>query len=235
MMEKLDYVETNLFRGVLGYFWPLVCHNEELYPEMDMLYRWMTREKRQNLAPPEVVMENRLRFFGHVTRRPSDRLVQVVLRMLPDPNWKRPPGRKRKLWMEMVKEDLRTLGVDWQFSRDVKFCRLWNSDGWVDSMRITALKQYFLILIYTSFISFCACETCIMSADACDYTTRSQRDIVSSIVGGETESEQYGPYSSDGDEEIIEVVVEDDVEKEDVTRTSTDTENRHKDIFQSMR
>ncbi|KAK6762948.1 hypothetical protein RB195_023598 [Necator americanus] len=203
MMEKLDYVETNLFRGVLGYFWPLVCHNEELYPEMDMLYRWMTREKRQNLAPPEVVMENRLRFFGHVTRRPSDRLVQVVLRMLPDPNWKRPPGRKRKLWMEMVKEDLRTLGVDWQFSRDVKFCRLWNSDGWVDSMRITA--------------------------------TRSQRDIVSSIVGGETESEQYGPYSSDGDEEIIEVVVEDDVEKEDVTRTSTDTENRHKDIFQSMR
>ncbi|ETN73789.1 hypothetical protein NECAME_13421 [Necator americanus] len=46
--------------------------------------------------------------------------------------------------------------------------------------------------------------------------TRSQRDIVSSIVGGETESEQYGPYSSDGDEEIIEVVVEDDVEKENI-------------------
>ncbi|KAK6757473.1 hypothetical protein RB195_015349 [Necator americanus] len=32
----------------------------------------------------------------------------------------------------MVKEDVRTLDVDRQFSRDVKFR---NSDGWIDSMR----------------------------------------------------------------------------------------------------
>ncbi|KAK6763395.1 hypothetical protein RB195_023918 [Necator americanus] len=82
-------------------------------------------------------MENRPRFFGHVMRRPSNRLVQVVLRMLPDPNWKTSIGRKRKFWIEVVK-DLRTLGVDRQFTRDVKFRRLWNSDGWVDSMRSLA-------------------------------------------------------------------------------------------------
>ncbi|KAK6755723.1 hypothetical protein RB195_014237 [Necator americanus] len=88
--------------------------------------------------PSEVVMENRLRFFGHVMRMLSDRLVQVVLKMLPHANWKRPPGRKRKFWKEMVKEDLGTLGVDIQFSRDVKFRRLWNSGRWVDSVRTLA-------------------------------------------------------------------------------------------------
>ncbi|KAK6737062.1 hypothetical protein RB195_019640 [Necator americanus] len=127
-----DCIERKLIRRLLGYFRPLVCHNKELYSEVDMVYRRMTRGKRQHLArSSEVAKENRLRFFGHVMRRPTDRLAQVVLRMLPDPNWIRPPVRKRKFWTEVV----RTHGVDSQFSRDVKFRRLRNSDGWVDSMR----------------------------------------------------------------------------------------------------
>ncbi|KAK6727442.1 hypothetical protein RB195_005249 [Necator americanus] len=44
---------------LLDYFWPLVCHNEELYSEMDMEYRRTTRRKRQHLAPPsQIVMKN---------------------------------------------------------------------------------------------------------------------------------------------------------------------------------
>ncbi|KAK6728910.1 hypothetical protein RB195_006151 [Necator americanus] len=50
--------------------------------------------------------------------RPADRLVQRVLRSSPGSSWKKPPGRKRKFWSEVVKEDLRTLGVDRQFRRD---------------------------------------------------------------------------------------------------------------------
>ncbi|KAK6726916.1 hypothetical protein RB195_004923 [Necator americanus] len=73
-------------------------------------------------------IENRLRFSGHTLRRPGDRLVQRVLKSLSGSSWKRPPGRKRKFWTEVVKEDLRTLGVDRQFRRDVKFRRIWNSD-----------------------------------------------------------------------------------------------------------
>ncbi|KAK6763783.1 hypothetical protein RB195_024204 [Necator americanus] len=141
VLEKLNCMERKLFRRLLGYFWPLVCHNKELYSEVDMVYRRMTRGKRQHLArPSEVVMGNHLRFFGHVMRRPSDRLVKVVLKMLPDPNWKRPPSRKRRFWTKVVKENLTTLGVHTQFSRDVKFCRQWNSDGGgsVDSMRTLA-------------------------------------------------------------------------------------------------
>ncbi|KAK6760674.1 hypothetical protein RB195_021943 [Necator americanus] len=71
-------------------------------------------------------------------KRPADRLVQRVLRSLPGSSWKKPPGRKRKFWTEAVKEDVRTLGVDRQFKRDVRFRRIWNSDEWIDSVQALA-------------------------------------------------------------------------------------------------
>ncbi|KAK6760366.1 hypothetical protein RB195_021729 [Necator americanus] len=41
----------------------------------------MTSGRYQHLAPPSKVAKvNRLRFFGHILRRPADRLVQRVLR-----------------------------------------------------------------------------------------------------------------------------------------------------------
>ncbi|KAK6741793.1 hypothetical protein RB195_009581 [Necator americanus] len=70
--------------------------------------------------------------------RPADRLLQRVLGSLPGSSWKKPPGRKRKFWTEVVKEDLRTLGVDRQFRRDVRFRRIWNNDEWIDSVQALA-------------------------------------------------------------------------------------------------
>ncbi|KAK6752529.1 hypothetical protein RB195_003757 [Necator americanus] len=117
----------------------MVCFNEEFCSEVDMVYRRISRGKRQHFAQPsEVVSKDRLRFFGYIMRRPSHHFAQVVLKMLPDNNWERSPGRKRTFWTKVVKEDLRTLGVNRQFSRDVKFRRLRNSEEWVDSMRILA-------------------------------------------------------------------------------------------------
>ncbi|KAK6755500.1 hypothetical protein RB195_014083 [Necator americanus] len=119
VMERLDCTERKLLRRLFGYFWPRVYHNEDLYAEIDVVYRRMTRGKHQHLAPPSKVAKvNRLRFFGHILRRPADRLVQRVLRSSLGSSWKKPPGRKRKFWTEAVKEDLRTLGVDRQFRRD---------------------------------------------------------------------------------------------------------------------
>ncbi|KAK6757389.1 hypothetical protein RB195_015298 [Necator americanus] len=137
VMERLDLTtERKQLRRQLGYFWPRICHNENLYAEIDVVYRRMTRGKHQHLAPPSKVAEvNRPRFFGHILRRPADRLVQRVLRSLLGPSWKKPPGRKRKFWTEVVKEDLRTLGVDRQVRRDVRFRRIWNSDKWIDSVQ----------------------------------------------------------------------------------------------------
>ncbi|KAK6748089.1 hypothetical protein RB195_000985 [Necator americanus] len=137
VMERLDCTERKLLRRLLGYFWPRVCHNEDLYAEIDVVYRWVTRGKHQHLAP-EVAKVNRLHFFGHILRRPVDRLVQRVLRSSSGSSWKKPPGRKRKFWTEAVQEDLRTLGVERQFRRDVRFRRIWNSDEWIDSVQVLA-------------------------------------------------------------------------------------------------
>ncbi|KAK6755038.1 hypothetical protein RB195_013795 [Necator americanus] len=99
----------------------------------------MTRGRHQHLAPPSNVAKvNRLRFFGHILKRPADRLVQRVLRSSSGSSWKKSPGRKRKFWIEVVKEDLRTLGVDRQFRRDVRFRRIWNSDECIDFVQALA-------------------------------------------------------------------------------------------------
>ncbi|KAK6743716.1 hypothetical protein RB195_010798 [Necator americanus] len=45
VMERLDCRERKLLRRLLGYFWPRVCHNEDLYAEIDVVYRRMTRGK----------------------------------------------------------------------------------------------------------------------------------------------------------------------------------------------
>ncbi|KAK6739828.1 hypothetical protein RB195_008366 [Necator americanus] len=122
-MERFDFTERKLIRRLLGYFWPRVCRNEELYAEVDMVYRRMTHRRYQHQhlgSQSKVATENRLRFFGHILESPADRLVQGVLRSLPGSSWKKPPGRKRKFWTKMAKEDLRTLGVDRQFRRDVR-------------------------------------------------------------------------------------------------------------------
>ncbi|KAK6764510.1 hypothetical protein RB195_024725 [Necator americanus] len=107
-MERLDCPERELLRRLLGYSWPRVCHNEDLYAEINVVYRRMTRGRHQHLAPSSKVAKvNSLCFFGHILRRPADRLVQRVLRSLSSSSWKKPPGRKRKFWTEVVKEDLR--------------------------------------------------------------------------------------------------------------------------------
>ncbi|KAK6737021.1 hypothetical protein RB195_019611 [Necator americanus] len=123
----------------LGQHHQRVCHNEDLYAEIDAVYRRMTHGRYQHLAPPSKAAKvNRLRFFGHILRRPADRLVQRVLKSSSGSSWKKPPGRKRKFWTEVVKEDLRTLGLDRQFRRDVRFRKTWNSDEWIDSVQALA-------------------------------------------------------------------------------------------------
>ncbi|KAK6757252.1 hypothetical protein RB195_015212 [Necator americanus] len=69
VMERLDCTVGKLLRRLLGYFWPKVYHNEDLYAEIDVVYRRMTRGRHQHLAPPsKVARVNRLCFFGHILR-----------------------------------------------------------------------------------------------------------------------------------------------------------------------
>ncbi|KAK6745469.1 hypothetical protein RB195_011909 [Necator americanus] len=101
VMERLDCTERKLLRRLLGYFWPRVCHSEDVYAEIDVVCGqsqvvsssrtqintkekvWMTRGRYQHLASPSKMAKvNCLRFFGHILRRPTDRFVQRVLKSL---------------------------------------------------------------------------------------------------------------------------------------------------------
>ncbi|KAK6737376.1 hypothetical protein RB195_019838 [Necator americanus] len=64
----------------------IVCHNEDLYAEIDVVYRQMTLENHQHLAPQSKVAKD---------SKDSGS------------SWKTPLGRNRKFWAEVVKEDLK--------------------------------------------------------------------------------------------------------------------------------
>ncbi|KAK6757561.1 hypothetical protein RB195_015398 [Necator americanus] len=66
VMEKLDCTERKLLRRLLGYFWPRVCHNENLYAEIDVVYRRMTRGKHQHLAPPSKAAKSSLLLWSYI-------------------------------------------------------------------------------------------------------------------------------------------------------------------------
>ncbi|KAK6736081.1 hypothetical protein RB195_019015 [Necator americanus] len=80
VMERLDCTERRMLRRLLGHFWSGVCHNVDLYAEIDV---------ETGRSPCSTSSEE---FVGFE---------------LEEATWP-----KRKFWTEVVKEDLRTLGVD---------------------------------------------------------------------------------------------------------------------------
>ena len=91
--------------------------------EMRMLY-WMCsntmRYKMRNedirtkigVAPIEGKMrENRLRWFGHVRRRPIDAPVRRVERIKLG-QVKRAQGRPQKTWMDIIRQDIEAKGLN---------------------------------------------------------------------------------------------------------------------------
>ncbi|KAK6734876.1 hypothetical protein RB195_018205 [Necator americanus] len=94
----------------------MLWNNEELYSEMDVMYPRMAQGEYQHIPVlSKSVVKNRLRFLSHNIGRSLDRLFQAALKLLTDTNWKRPLGRGCKLWTEVMKEDLKKLGIDRQF------------------------------------------------------------------------------------------------------------------------
>jgi len=66
------------------------------------------------LAPvTSFIKGQRIQWLGHIMRRGEDETVRVVLEW--KPQGKSPRGRPRKRWIDVVEEDLKTLGVeDWR-------------------------------------------------------------------------------------------------------------------------
>ena len=57
-------------------------------------------------TPSSVLRERRLRWFGHVCRRPSFYPAFLATLATPLDNWKRRPGGQKKTWLDFVKDDV---------------------------------------------------------------------------------------------------------------------------------
>ena len=54
--------------------------------------------------------KNRLRYFGHVRRRPTDAPVRRVERIYLE-QVKRAQGRPKKIWMKVIRQDIEAKGL----------------------------------------------------------------------------------------------------------------------------
>jgi hypothetical protein len=101
---------------------PARKHEQTMHTTEMRMLRWtcgVTRldkipntEIRRRLSVVPIIekaQEHRLRWYGHVKRRPDDYIGKVVQRMEID--GKRPRGRPRRRWMDIIKDDMKVCGV----------------------------------------------------------------------------------------------------------------------------
>uniref|UniRef100_A0A914VIZ3 Uncharacterized protein n=1 Tax=Plectus sambesii TaxID=2011161 RepID=A0A914VIZ3_9BILA len=57
----------------------------------------------------EKAQEHRLRWYGHVERRPDDHIGKIMQRM--EVEGKRPRGRPKRRWMDTIRSDMTACGL----------------------------------------------------------------------------------------------------------------------------
>ncbi len=72
---------------------------------------------------PPVLLQRRLRRFGHAARRPAGEIIREVINPKPPVHWRKKRGGQLKTWMITLKEDLARLGGPEDFG-----LRRWNRD-----------------------------------------------------------------------------------------------------------
>ena len=101
---------------------PTRKHEQMIHTTEIRMLRWtcgVTRldkipntEIRQRLSVAPIIekaQEHRLRWFGHVKRRPDDYVGKVVQQM--EIEGKRPRGRPKRRWMDVIRDDMKACHV----------------------------------------------------------------------------------------------------------------------------
>ena len=108
-LRKLEVMEMKCLRRVVGCTLWDRRRNEDIRAEA-------------KVAPiAEKVVESRLRWFGHVCRKPEEDLVKQIWERKEE--GKRRRGRPAKRWMDCVREDLRQPGMTVEEGRRVALNR----------------------------------------------------------------------------------------------------------------
>ena len=83
----------------------------------DWLRNEIIRKKVEVTSIEDKMRESRLRWFGHVRRRPSDAPVRRIEKLRSD-DIARGRGRPKKTWMRVSEEDMRILGIEENMALD---------------------------------------------------------------------------------------------------------------------
>ena len=70
-----------------------------------------------------MLLQRRLRWFGHAARRPAGEIIREVINPEPPAHWRKKRGGQLKTWLSTLKEDLARLS-----GPDVFGLRRWNRD-----------------------------------------------------------------------------------------------------------
>ncbi|KAL6561231.1 hypothetical protein OROMI_016832 [Orobanche minor] len=97
-VQKMNVTEMRMLRWMCG------------HTKKDRLRNEVIREKVRVASIEDKMMENRLRWFGHVRRRPVDAPVRK-LESWGTSNIVKGKGRPKKTWIKLIENDMRFLGI----------------------------------------------------------------------------------------------------------------------------
>jgi len=95
--QKMSVAEMRMLRWMCGNTWRDKVRNDDIRTKIGVAF---IKEKR----------ENRLRWFGHVRRRPTDAPVRRVDRINLG-QVKRAQRRPKETWMEVIQQDIEAKGL----------------------------------------------------------------------------------------------------------------------------
>ena len=92
------------------------------YTRLDKIRNEVIRGKIGVASIEDKMREARLRWFGHIRRRSRSAPVRRC-EMIEYPEYRRSRGRPKKSWSEVIRHDLRTLGLVEDMAQDRKLWR----------------------------------------------------------------------------------------------------------------
>nr|VZI18409.1 unnamed protein product [Spirometra erinaceieuropaei] len=103
----------------------------------DFVSNEIVRARCDNIARiTQAIQERRLRWFGHVLRRPPQELSVTALDPAPLPNWRRRRGGQFKTWLDTVRQDMEVV-----LGPSVFGLRRWRRE-WVELSRSAAADRH---------------------------------------------------------------------------------------------
>ncbi len=90
----LEVFDNDCLHRILG------CRRRDRVPCEVLCHRLDLR------ALPPMLLQRRLRWFGHAARRPAGEIIRGIINPVPPSHWRHKQGGQLKTWLTMLKENL---------------------------------------------------------------------------------------------------------------------------------